>query len=252
MAMKYRSAALMTAGAIALILVTSGTTAYAAKTLITGSDIARGTITGANIATGTIDSTDIKNKSITAADIKPGTISLSHINKGSIKAGHVHAGASVLKVDPKKVVSAAQFEPNSIGTLSTIRAMNSNSGVNLTNGVFTTAGTIRSLPAGTYVIQASGTIFGSAVSNGSTTYYETSVSCQLLSGTNSFSWVGFGPGVSAQHSGWTSTVAMTKVVSTSSAADMSVSCKALNTHGEPGVWADIDIIALPVTSVSAG
>ena len=249
MAMKYRSAVLLAAGAIALIFVTSGTTAFAARTLITGSDIARGTITGANIATGTIDSTDIKNRSITAADIAPGTIKLSHLNRSSIRSGHLHSSAALKVVNPRIVsprVTTPGVNTNAITPQSTMAFF-----LAWNNGG-TTVAAIPNLPAGTYLILATGEVSANAVSNGSTTFYETEVICEFFSGTNLISSQYYSPGVYAQHSSWSMTAAMSHVITTTASANLTFTCLAQNLHSNPGGMASVDLVALPVNSISAG
>ncbi len=246
MALRYRTAAFLTSGAIALILATSATTAYATKTLITGEDIARGTITGANIATGSIYGSDIKDKSITAADLAPGSINLKHLDTSSIKAGHVHVAGGVPRINPRTNSglvgpAEARLTPTSTSSM-----------VNFSWGQMTTLAQISNLPAGTYVVQVSGLVSAAAVRTTYTSYATSILQCQIGSGSNWFFYLDFSPGPVVQQSSWKTPIVITRVVTTTATANLTVQCMVHNASGDPQASGEADLVALPVTSVSAG
>lgn len=135
---------------VALVAATSST-AYAAAT-----------ISGANVRNSSLTGADVKNSSLTGADVKGSSITSGDIRNGSLlgrdfKAGELPVGAPGPKGD--------KGDPGTPGTPGATGPRGPSNGyfagsptslVNLTAGERTIA--TRTVPAGDYIVQASGII----------------------------------------------------------------------------------------------
>lgn len=220
-------------GAVMLVMASSATTVVATR-LITGDDVADRSLTGA----------DIQRGSVKGNRLKPGTVALRHLDRDSVRAGHVHTDKEPLVIGESTGVSGAT--PPS--------GRDSESYVTLVNGVTTTVATVSGLAAGKYVVSATGGMYLQAViiNNGA---YGTSGSCSIESASttvttqsyqNPYPWEG----------DFFATVAMSRVVTLTSPGSFTVTCELATAQGfavgESIGQANIDLLAMPVTSYTAG
>lgn len=223
-----KTALAIVAGAVMLVMASSATTAVATR-LITGADVADQSLTG----------DDIQKGSIQANRIKPGSIGLRHLDRDSIRAGHVHSHE-----DPVVIGKAGGKASNRDGYGFTT----------LNNGVNTKVGSVSSLPPGSYLMIATGQMgLGPVSYNGK--YYQNAGSCTIGS-SNTTATVQSYSAPSPYNVWYYSTVAMSRIVTLTTTADLLVMCKAIVSTPSPPTgmvgFADIDLVAIPVTSYVSG
>lgn len=215
----------LVAGALGLILLTSTSTAVASQ-LLTGADIQDGSITGV----------DIQRQSIGAGKLKLGSIKVEHLDRTSIRAGHVHSS----------------HEPNVIGDGPSI-ASTTAPVVYLYNNVFTVVAKVSALPAGTYVVQSAGSMWVQPTAGGGTIWPNLAI-CNLVVGTTTVATEKLGP---RGGDFWTyATISHVRVVTLNAPSDVTVQCEMSTGLTPSPTWsigqATVDLVALPVTSYTAG
>jgi len=266
MSLPRKTIATLAVGAVGLCLLSSTTTAVASR-LLTGSDIQDGTITKADVADGTltgrdvangtltgldlrngsvtgldlrngsITGTDIANGSITGKDIKNGTIPLSALDRTSIRAGHAHLSHAPIKAG---------------GTAGTASPASFNQNVTLYWGTDKAIASIAIVPAGTYYINAVGSVSVIAAVNASNAAVYTYSSCSTYVGGTLVDFQEYAPPLKPT-SGWSAAIASSEVVTITSASSITFSCGAYGgTTGTLAGSAEANLVVLPVTSYSVG